>query len=288
MTWRYLESRKAQPQTTPPVQPMMKSSEVLSWCLVVLLAASSAELVAALFSVSAQSEPRPFLPLPPAATEKAPPAPQVKALLETSGGNSEPKEELVKHKGVQTQVPVLSLRGTLAGPDGSGVAFLERAGKLHTLNQGDALPETAITLSFVPGHWVHLKVDDEIYALEVGSTLGSGKARQAEPQADLTPLGRRELQAHLDNPAFLRSIKIDPALKEGRMEGVILHFKGPQHPFTRLGLKSGDIVKNINQTPLDKAGVLSELLPLLRNSQTLTLQIERDGTAQTVRVEMED
>lgn len=114
----------------------------------------------------------------------------------------------------------------------------------------------------------------------------------AQPQPDLTAKGpyktSRELRDDIDNKGqWINNILVKPVLRNGEAIGVQINYKGGENPFSRLGIQSGDTVLSLNNKPAKAVENLPEILMELRNSPSLNFNLERNGQATPLTVNLE-
>lgn len=98
----------------------------------------------------------------------------------------------------------------------------------------------------------------------------------------------RELRDDIDNKAaWINNILVQPMMREGESIGVKINFRGNDNPFARLGLQSGDVVLALNNKPTRAVENLPDVLMELRNAQTLNFQMERNGQAVPLTINLE-
>ncbi|MBS2038031.1 PDZ domain-containing protein [bacterium] len=98
----------------------------------------------------------------------------------------------------------------------------------------------------------------------------------------------RELREDIDNKGqWIKNILVQPAMRNGESIGVTINYKGGENPFSRLGIQSGDVVLSLNNKPAKAVENLPDILMELRNSQTLSFNLERNGQATPLTVNLE-
>lgn len=81
---------------------------------------------------------------------------------------------------------------------------------------------------------------------------------------------------------LMRQVRIRPYFEDGNPEGVLLSGIRRDSIFEEMGLKSGDILKGVNGNPIRSVDDAMELYQELRSSHNVQLQIERDGSSQSI------
>ena len=154
----------------------------------------------------------------------------------------------------------LVLRGVMATGDSKAVAMIATDGgkgatKIYALN--DRLPGGGILYDVLPDHvlvdvgairlQLHLRKSDKVAAQPV-ATNRSVVGRYVRPESVAPPLSLAALQDDLKNDpgALARRFVARPFRKNGVQVGYSVREIGRQEIMKRLGLRSGDIITQIN------------------------------------------
>jgi type II secretion system protein C len=279
-----------------------RHSELSQWILVLGLAYVSADTVAALVEQE-------YLPQSRSLSHQieAPAPPPTPSVSQLSGLLSNGAPKLVSMPAAQTKQPAhasteslphIVLRGVMAGNQPEGVAFIDCKEKTLVVNRGEIVPGTSAVLEEVHSERIVLRSGETLYNLGIGGAIenSSPSAEQKsealeisdEPEGVLPLSSRREFVALLDNPDSLQGMRAKSVVVKGEMVGARVTFSNPSHPLARLGLVSGDLVLSVNQRAIDSPSSISAILPILRNSDTLVIEVERAGSPETLTVEFED
>ncbi|MFA5507750.1 MAG: hypothetical protein WC314_09240 [Vulcanimicrobiota bacterium] len=297
-------------------EPLAQSAR---WALVVGLAFFSADATAALIGRTLSVPPK---PLPQAVVEvvqenipaqAAPPG--LVSLLKTTQPEAV-EESLAGTEGgsgtgigaAPSQAPSqLQLRGTMAGGAGSGLAMIDVNGQTQVISTGEQVG--GMTLTSVSAYNVTLvAANGGVQVLEMNSE-GPVSTAPAQPVAaagnpeppteqEQEPneensgaiLTQRELRNILDNPSEFagKGFRMKPVLKGGEIIGMRVSIKNTSHPLARLGIQNGDVVKSLNGTPLNGPEALSSIYRLLRNTSSLSFEVDRGGNTQKVEITLEE
>ena len=108
--------------------------------------------------------------------------------------------------------------------------------------------------------------------------------------SDSAILTQRELRNILDNPAEFagKGFRMKPVLNGGEIVGMRVNIRNASHPLARLGIKDGDIVKSLNGTPLNGPEALSSIYRVLRNTSSLSFDVDRGGSSEKVEITLEE
>lgn len=87
----------------------------------------------------------------------------------------------------------------------------------------------------------------------------------------------------LNDPGLADHVRVHPAVAEGRMAGVRLEFRQPSHVLAWMGLRDGDVLMAVDDQPLLSLEDLHRDWNLLKDSSSVSLQVERAGQATEIR-----
>ncbi len=225
------------------------------------------------------------------------------------------ERDLFRTKTAETQVPEvvetdiedlektglqLRLWGTITG-DGEGVAYavIEDASRRrqpqHLYREGDNIGDAVIKK--ILRERVVLTVDGSDEILEMEELLDHARAsRQSGTQADPVQSSRlvseseqefsidrgRVEEALADVGNLMRQIRLRPYFEDGNPEGVLLSGVRRDSIFEDMGLQSGDVIKGVNGNPIRSVDDAMELYQGLRSERDIQVQIQRDGSIQTI------
>jgi type II secretion system protein C len=300
-------------------------SQGAKWALVIGLAFFSADATAAVIQRQLQVPPK-ALPQPSvgAIQESVPaqaPPPGLITLLKTTKPEADDEAAEQGSNGSVKPVPVkaptnMTLRGTMAGGDGSGLAMIEVNGQTQVVGTGELI--SGMTVTAVTAYSVTLEAQGQIQVLEMdsgGQVVGLPTPSQpvavatpevtepvSEPDADADSesvpeggvedaiLTQRELRNILDNPAEFagKGFRMKPVLKGGDIIGMRVNMRDQNHPLARLGVQNGDVVKSLNGTPINGPEALSSIYRVLRNTSNLSFEVERGGKDEKIEVTLEE
>ncbi|MGM0413361.1 MAG: type II secretion system protein GspC, partial [Pseudomonadota bacterium] len=187
----------------------------------------------------------------------------------------------------------LVLRGVIAtGDPATARAIIGGQEGEEGYSPGDDLPGGAV-LERVFENRVLLRRDGRFEELRMPR---EDLARPAEDEDDLVSTGDiepdlsesevRDFRKRLrDDPGSLSGIfRASPVREDGEVRGYRVRPGSEEELFRRFGFEEGDILTEINGTPLDSAQRGMELMNELGEADTLSVVVERDG--QRRRIEM--
>ncbi len=194
----------------------------------------------------------------------------------------------------------ITLMGVVAGGD-TGVAILKHDGKEYAYKVGDKLDVSeTITLAAVAPDYVIIsrasgneKIELEKLRRGMGRNDVRVVQRDGYPSKTINlndPSIRRLVgdpkQTLNSNPLRLtRYISAQPYVENGKTLGFRVQPGRDKRLFGQLGLQPGDVVVAINNLRVGEAPV-SDLLNSVNNSQSVEVEIRRNGQQQTIRLNL--
>lgn len=305
-------------------------TQAAKWALLVGLAYYGADLSSALIARQLQVAPKPLPQASVGPIQESVPAqaapPSLVTMLRATGNGEEPTESTTvaasganpSIKKPANQPPAnIQLRGTMAGPGGSGLAMIDVNGQTRVVSTGEEVG--GYTLTAVSTFSVTLEANGQVQTLEMNSDgptqaspppVAAAPVQQDpnmmptpeatpdpnSPEANATPgeagaiLTQRELRNILDNPAQFagKGFRMKPVLNGGEIIGMRVSMTDGSHPLARLGIQDGDVVKSLNGTPLNGPEALSSIYRVLRNTSSLKFEVDRGGSSQDIDITLEE
>jgi general secretion pathway protein C len=107
---------------------------------------------------------------------------------------------------------------------------------------------------------------------------GESAPQETAPTADVV-MTRAELEARLDREMgrLMTETTLVPVTSRGQVAGFTLSRVPPGTILDTLGLKAGDVLVSVNDTPIDSFTTLVGLWPRLQSAGSVHAQIMRDG-----------
>ncbi len=185
----------------------------------------------------------------------------------------------------------LAAVGIVTSRDAShSVVLLRSSGRTRAVGVGESafggrvavIAADAVTLEF-EGRRLELRLSGD-------SGAAPAPARAASPPADpgARVMERREVERRLGEevPRILAETTVMPALDGGRVAGLTLTRMPEGTVLTEAGLRPGDVLTEINGTPIDGMATLISLWPRLQNQSTLQATVLRGGQPVTLTVSL--
>lgn len=176
----------------------------------------------------------------------------------------------------------------VAGSPERSVAILRSEGRTRVVGVGDtafggrllAVSSTRVILEF-EGERIDVRVRDAgppALSAPVVATIPESPEVPRE-DAPLRVMKREEVQQRLagEMNRILSETAIRPVTEDGRVVGVRLTRVAQDSLLTEAGLRSGDVLTNINGTEIDGMATLISLWPRLQGASDLRAQGLRDG-----------
>jgi general secretion pathway protein C len=210
-------------------------------------------------------------------------------------GSVEKAAENIKPEAIETLEPTslkIALLGTVAGNEQNAVAVIEekKLKKQGLYRVGDSV-EGALIKMILRGK-VILRVGDkdEVLSMEEEdlSKTGDGRARPgASGEQTSIKVSRSDVEQSMQNiNTLLSQVRISPHFKNGEADGLSISRIRPNSIFTKLGLRNGDVVQAIDQTPIQSPDDILSLYEKIKSGSSISIQINRRGQQQTINYEM--
>lgn len=211
----------------------------------------------------------------------------------------------------------VTLVGSMAGLEGSGLAMLSVGGESVVASLGEPVADWTLSAVYPTsvvleraGKSETLEFNEPTNLATTAATPNGGSATPVPsppagiPTAAATPepappapsgpveplTSQEELLSLLDNnmPEIMKQGRLKSVVRNGEVLGLEIGVKDPAFPLARLGLRTGDIVMSLNGVEVKGPADTHKLLGTLRNSNTLSFEIEREGQKTTHKVELVD
>ena len=193
----------------------------------------------------------------------------------------------------------LRLWGTITG-DGEGAAYAviedtsRRRQPQHLYREGENIGDAVIKK--ILRERVVLTVDGSDEVLEMEEMLDHARARQtgsqtgrmrasgleSESEQEFSIDRDRVEEALADVGNLMRQVRVRPYFEDGNPQGVLLSGVRRNSIFEDMGLQSGDVIRGINGNPIRSVDDAMELYQGLRSERDIQVQIQRDGSIQTI------
>lgn len=199
---------------------------------------------------------------------------------------TEPSENPAETENLEPTSLSLTLWGTVTGASDPWAVIEDRATRTQALYQeGDMVQEAR--LKKILKHKIILTHNDKDEVLEMEtespraktSAPGLPQAAPAEPgfthPFTQMPMGGAATQ-------IMNQIRIRPYFSKGSPDGVMVYGIRPDSVFSRAGLRNGDIVREINGTPVASVEEASALLADLEQIGSIQVTLLRSGQVRQI------
>jgi len=187
------------------------------------------------------------------------------------------------------------LLGVLAG-DGTYLAIVKFKGDVLILRKG--VPQKGLELMDVFPDSVNLKYKGDIYSLAFpqqnipglnGAVADKDTGQKKAGKNDMHyTISKQYLTNKLqDMNSILRTVFISPHYDNGNFIGYRISRLADSSPLTKVGIKKGDILVQINGQTLDSPNKMLELFSKIDDLTAATIDILRNGEKKTLFIEVE-
>ena len=197
------------------------------------------------------------------------------------------------------------LWGTVTGDDDRAYAVIQepRKREQNLFRVGDTLEGATVKRILREKVVLTVNGQDEILSMEkTPGTGGPAVARAAAPTPSSAPapfggpagdsrevsLQRSEVEdAMNDVNSLMRQARIRPHFRDGKPDGLTLSRVQRDSIFTRLGLRSGDIITGVDGQPIQSVDDALKFYNSLKSASGMQLQIRRRGQTQNLQYNIE-
>jgi len=187
------------------------------------------------------------------------------------------------------------LLGLLAG-DNTYLAIVKFKGDVLILRKG--APQKGLELIDVYPDSINLKYEGDIYSLAFpqqnipgmnGVVANEDAGQKKAGDSDLRyTISKQYLTNQLqDMNSILRTVFISPHYDNGNFVGYRISRLADSSPLTKVGIKKGDILVQINGQTLDSPNKMLELFSKIDDLTAATIDILRNGEKKTLFIEVE-
>jgi type II secretion system protein C len=178
--------------------------------------------------------------------------------------------------------PEVALKGIVVARSGRHAAILVSSGRARPVIAGERA--FGCDVLSIRVDQVDLVCGGERRTLRIVAGTKAANEGLAQSVADTAPpadfvMSRSELEARLDREMsrLMTETTLIPVTSRGQVAGFTLSRIPPGTILETLGLKAGDILVSVNETPIDSFTTLVGLWPRLQTSGSVRAQVMRDG-----------
>ncbi|MCP4348036.1 MAG: PDZ domain-containing protein [Desulfobacterales bacterium] len=209
---------------------------------------------------------------------------------------TEPEPEEI----VETELK-LALWGTISGDINKAIIEDKKERKQNLYREGDSVQTATIKKIYREKVILSVNGKDEILNMEekkgkTRRTRGPSKRTAArgmpgmpgEPSKQNIKLDRSEIEkAVSDVTKLMKEVRIRPHFKNGKPDGLSVSRIRPNSIFSKLGLRSGDVISGVDGDPIESVDDALKFYKSLKNSSSVSLEIKRRGKPKNIEYNIE-
>ncbi len=197
------------------------------------------------------------------------------------------KEEPDKQEEVETELK-LALWGTISGDVNKAIIEDKKERKQNLYKEGESI-QTA-TIKKILREKVILTVNGKDEVLNMEKKKGRSRSSRGpskrtapmrmpgEPSSEKITLDRSEIEkAVSDVTKIMKEVRIRPHFKNGKPDGLSVSRIRPNSIFSKLGLRSGDVISGVDGQPIESVDDALKFYKSLKTSPSVSLEIKRRG-----------
>ncbi|UCF83290.1 MAG: PDZ domain-containing protein [Desulfobacteraceae bacterium] len=206
-------------------------------------------------------------------------------------GSLEKAAEGVKEEEVEDLEPTslrITLLGTVTGDEQNAFAVIEETDKRKQglYKVGDSIQNATVKMILREKVVLRVGEKDEILTMEESAASRRERGPEAPQPAkkgSTITVNRKDLESSLKNiNKLLSQVRIRPHFTDGRSDGLSVSRIKADSVFSKLGLKNGDIVQNINGKPINSPDDVLELYEKLKSGSQVSVEVTRRGELKTM------
>jgi len=189
----------------------------------------------------------------------------------------------------------LKLWGTVTGDKSSAYAIIEEPQKReqNLYRVDDKIQNTTATVRMILREKVVLLVDGQDEVLEIEKVADrykkskSGKKRPTKTRTRTRKrkisMKRSQIKDALSNVnELMQQVKIQPHFEDGEPDGIQLSNIEPSSIFRRMGLRSGDVISEVDGKKIQSVDDAMKLYSSMQSASNFKLEIKRSGRSETL------
>ncbi len=190
----------------------------------------------------------------------------------------------------------LKLWGTVAGDLQRSYAVIEDTKKReqNLYRVGDTIQNAEVKMILRAKVILSVQGKDEVLVMEevqksAGRSFGKSPTSGKSPRTSAPGRAQRvSLRRSMINDAFqninklMTEIKIQPHMEDGQPAGLALSNIKPNSIFRRMGLRNGDVLKNVDGQEISSVDDALRLYENMKSASDVSVQIQRRGRDRTI------
>ncbi len=194
----------------------------------------------------------------------------------------------------------LKLWGTVSGDRPSAYAVIEdtKARKQNLYREGDAIQDAAVKMILREKVILTRNGEDEVLEMEKRLAGAGGRpaprpspsrsGRSGSDGDQQIRLERGQIESAVNNVNnLMRQAKIRPHFKDGKPDGLTLTRVRPNSIFTKLGLRSGDIITGVDGQNIQSVDDALRFYQSLKSGSNVNVEIRRRGQQQNIEYQID-
>jgi general secretion pathway protein C len=197
--------------------------------------------------------------------------------------------------GATARATNLVLLGTMVAEDRS-LALLSIEQETALLHVDEELPgggriklieRQRIVISWSDGSEQELRVSDDAPAVTTQAAIQDGQGVRAAGD-NRWLVSRNEIEkARADLNQLLKSVRLEPKIVGGVTQGFLVRMVRSHSLVAQLGIKRGDLIKEVNGVPLDSPEKALQVFQQLREAKKVSVNLLRRGKPLTYSYEVD-
>ncbi len=208
--------------------------------------------------------------------------------LEHKADKTEKQDEIIPEKLEPTHLQLV-LWGTVTGQNEKYAVIEDKKARQQSLYLvGDTIQEAK--LKEILRHKVVLTFQGKDQVLEMETKNKSVTKRQkfTPPAPSIQPSAMPSFEKMVENAGdLMRQIKFRPHYSEGEPDGLMVYGIRPNSVFREVGLRNGDIVKEVNGTPISSPEDAVDMFSEIVNSEQARVTLLRRGKIEELVYQMD-
>lgn len=187
----------------------------------------------------------------------------------------------------------LVLWGTVTGGDPVYAVIEDKKKREQALYEvGDRVQEATVKKIMRHGVVLHYNGKDQI--LEMEDPTGSPSRAAVRPTPKSVPVPPVLNRVFQEGPgsdelaALMREVKIRPHFSEGEADGLMVYGIRPNSVFRQIGLRNGDVIKDVNGTSIVTVEDALNLYTEIKEADNAKITLLRRGKEQEITYHMQD
>ena len=210
------------------------------------------------------------------------------------GKTGGPDPEAVPVEKLEPTELKLSLWGTVTGGDPVYAVIEDKKTREQSLYEvGDRVQEATVKRIMRHGVVLNYRGKDQILEMEDQTVSAppppfKGANSKSAPVPPVIGKVSQEEPESEELSSLMKEVKIRPHFSDGEPDGLMVYGIRPDSVFRQIGLRNGDVIKNINGTSIVSAEDALHLYSEIKESESAKVTLLRRGKEQEIEYQMKD